>query len=252
MARRLQDHRRAPEFPGAILHPSEWTRTRVSLGPRGRRLDWEATFGRTAGRVVDLGCGNGRYLIGSALLRPQLDHLGIELVPQALRMAVARAGERGLRNCKFAWGNASEFLRERVAPATLDEVHLYHPQPYFAEHQAERRQLTPEILLALWRALKPGGRFVFQTDSKAYWKYAGEIGPALFEWREHRGVWPDAPHGRTLREIRARAQGLHVWRASARRKDLDEGAAVRAVDSLPQPRFDANRPAFRSPKKPPR
>ena len=36
-----------------------------------------------AKRVLDLGCGNGRFLVASALRRPTMDHLGIDLVPPA-------------------------------------------------------------------------------------------------------------------------------------------------------------------------
>ena len=63
-------------FPGEVLPRERWTRTRVGLGGGGRHFDWTATFGRSVPRVVDLGCGNGRYLIASALARAGLDHLG--------------------------------------------------------------------------------------------------------------------------------------------------------------------------------
>ena len=48
-------------------------------------------------------------------------------------------------------------MLERTAPGTLAEVHLYHPQPHFEERHRARRQLTPAVLLAIHRALAPGG-----------------------------------------------------------------------------------------------
>jgi len=208
-------------------------------------FDWKAVFRRDAPHVVDLGCGNGRYLIGSALARPDRDHLGIELVPPAVKFASLRAGQRGLTNVQIAWGDASEFLLERCAPASIDEAHLYHPQPYYEPHQRARRQLTPAILAAIHRALRPGGLFVFQTDNPAFAQYAREVVPALFAWTERAGPWPDAPAGRTLREITARKQGLTIVRAEARRLDLDDDEVRRRVATLSEPSFDANRPAFR-------
>jgi len=232
-------------FPGVKLPRDQWSRTRTGLGAPGVVLDWEAVFGRKAKRVLDLGCGNGRFLIGSALARPDLDHVGIELVPQAVKFASLRAGQRGLSNLKIAWGDASEFVLERCAPGSIDELHLYHPQPYYEPGQKARRQLTPAILRAIHRALVPGGLFVFQTDNAAFAKYAREIVPLLFTWAERKGPWPDAPEGRTLREITARRLGLSIVRAEATRLALTDAEVEARVARMPEPVFDANRPAFR-------
>ena len=83
---------------------------------------------------------------------------------------------------KIAWGDATEFLLERAEAGSLHEAHLYHPQPYYEPGTERRRQLTPAVLLAIHRALAPGGLFVFQTDNAAYARYAKEIVPVLFSW----------------------------------------------------------------------
>ena len=62
-----RDRADGPPFPGRVLPRERWTRTRVALGERGRRFDWRAAFGRDALHAVDLGCGNGRWLVASAL-----------------------------------------------------------------------------------------------------------------------------------------------------------------------------------------
>jgi tRNA (guanine-N7-)-methyltransferase len=218
----------------------------VPLPREGGIFDWRGAFGRgDVRRVVDLGCGNGRFLVASAIARPDVDHLGVELVPPAVKFASLRAGQRGLTNLKIAWGDATEFVVARCASGAVDEIHLYHPQPYYDAGRTARRQATPQVLAAIHRALAPGGVFVFQTDNPAYAAWARLAIPALFAWEERRDPWPDAPAGRTLREIVARSQGLEICRGEGRRLDLTPEEVDARVQAMPPADFDANRAGFR-------
>ncbi len=221
-------------YPGKRVPHEQRTKT----GFRGEGpFDWERVFGRAAPRVVDLGCGNGRYLIGSAVARPTHDHLGVDLVQRSIDYAAHRANERGLPNVRFATGDAVDWFHRRID--AVDELHIYHPQPYYGHDAASRRMLTPEFLERAWTVLRPGGLLVLQTDNKAYWTYLLKAVAKHFEPRVQPGPWPDAPEGRTRREIVARRQGLVVWRMEARRRDAP------LTGELPRPDFDANRPRFR-------
>src|SRR5262249_43093421 len=103
---------------GEILDPSQWTRTALKNLPEGR-LRWETLFGRRAPVVLDLGCGNGRFLIGSAVWRPDHDHLGIDILPVVIRYATRRANQRGLPNIRFAVCGGREFLERHVEPGSV-------------------------------------------------------------------------------------------------------------------------------------
>lgn len=234
-------------FPGEAVPRERWTRARVSLPPAGAPFDWAGAFGRDgAARVVDLGCGNGRYLIASALARAGHDHLGIDLVPQSIHHAARRAGERGLANARFAQGDAIAFAVGSLAPASVDEVHIYHPQPYYDAEKRRERMLTPELVGAVHRALRPGGRFVLQTDNPYYWRHIETTVPVLFDWRRQAGPWPDAPRGRTRREILAVDRGLKLFRGfGIPRKEIPDAEVAAILARLPEPTFDANRPGFR-------
>ena len=117
-------------IPGRILPQSEWAQTAVKRLPEPGPLDWETVFGRVAPVVLDLGCGNGRFTLSSALARPDHDHFSIDLLPVVIRYATRRANQRGLSNVRFAVKDAQTFLRSYVADGTIAEIHLYHPQPY--------------------------------------------------------------------------------------------------------------------------
>src|SRR5262249_54928161 len=196
---------------GEILDPSQWTRTALKRLPEEGPLDGEGLFGRQAPLILDLGCGNGRFLIGSAVWRSDHDHLGLDVLPVVIRYATRRANQRGLTNVRFAVGGAREFLERYVTPSTIVEIHCYHPQPYYAPAQVHRRLITPEFLALVHRSLTPGGSFFLQTDNPGYWAYVRRVVPVFFDFAEREKPWPDAPKGRTRREIIALRRGLPVF-----------------------------------------
>ncbi|MBI3463293.1 MAG: methyltransferase domain-containing protein, partial [Planctomycetes bacterium] len=205
-------------------------------------LDGEPLFGRQAPLVLDIGCGNGRFLLSSAVWRPDHDHIGIDILPVVIRYATRRANQRGLTNIRFAVGDAADVAARLIAPHSVQEIHLYHPQPYYDPAQVHRRLVTPQSLVNVHRALAPGGSFFIQTDNPGYWKYIVQVVPCFFEFQERDRPWPDAPKGRTRREIIALRRGLPVFRGQGTaRADLDEAAAQNLAEGLPPPTFDADR-----------
>ena len=72
-------------IPGRILPEDQWARTAIKRLPPPGPLDFSAIFGRTAPVVLDLGCGNGRFTLLSALARPELDHFAIDVLPVVTR-----------------------------------------------------------------------------------------------------------------------------------------------------------------------
>jgi tRNA (guanine-N7-)-methyltransferase len=227
---------------GEILDPSQWTQTALKRLPAEGRLDWPALFGRTAPVVLDIGCGNGRFLLQSAVWRPDHHHIGIDVLPVVIRYATRRGNQRGLSNLRFAVCDGQRFLERYVAPGSVSEIHCYHPQPYYDPEQVHKRLITPYFLALVHAALVPGGQFFVQTDNPGYWRYVRAVVPVFFDFEERERPWPDAPKGRTRREIIALRRGLPVFRGSGRaRTDLGRDEALRLAEALPPPVFDADR-----------
>jgi tRNA (guanine-N7-)-methyltransferase len=239
----LFEYEHGVPIPGRILPESEWVKTAIKRLPERGPLDWAAIFGRTAPVVLDLGCGNGRFTLASAVARPGHDHFSIDVLPLVIRYATRRANQRGLSNVRFAVKDAQTFLKSYVADGTIAEIHLYHPQPFHDPRKAHLRVLTPSVLARVHGALASGGLFVVQTDNPDYWKYLLEVSPSFFDFREQIGPWPDAPVGRTRREILAHERGLPIYRGfGTRRDDLTAEAASVLASSLPLPVFRTRGP----------
>jgi tRNA (guanine-N7-)-methyltransferase len=229
-------------FAGEILDPAQWTQTALKKLPPQGPLDLVSLFGRQAPLVVDLGCGNGRFLLGSAVWRPTFDHLGIDVKPVVIRYSTRRGNQRGLTNLRFAVVDGQRLLSHYLTPGSMAEIHCYHPQPYYHPAEVGRRLITPAFLALVHRTLTPGGMFFIQTDNPGYWRYIREVVPFFFEFHERIGRWPDAPKGRTRREIKALRLGLPVFRGSGTaRLGLSVDEAERLAGTLPPPTFDADR-----------
>ena len=182
------------------------------------------------------------FCSAAPIARRDHDHLGIDTLPVVIRYARKRGNQRGLTNLRFAVGGGYELLDRWVEPGSVAEIHCYHPQPYYEAGQVHRRLITPAFLALVHRSLIPGGLFVVQTDNPGYWKYIREVVPVFFDFNERIGRWPDAPRGRTRREIIAMKKGLPIFRGSGvALRELTEDNALRLAETLPAPVFDADR-----------
>lgn len=228
-------------FPGIIKPESQWTQTALKAIPDGP-IDWPALFGRTAPIVLDLGCGNGRSTMHAAMMKPGSDHLGIDPLPVVIRYARKRGNQRGFTNVKFAVIGGHELLARHITPQSIHEIHVYHPQPYYDPAQVHRRLVTPAFLALVHQSLVPGGQFVVQTDHPNYWKYIRDAAAHFFDFHERIGRWPDAPRGRTRREIIAMKKGLPIFRGHGTAKPgITPEEAIRLAETLPAPIFVADR-----------
>ena len=237
------EHEFGIPIPGTILPESGWVKTGIKRLPPPGPLDFAAIFGRVAPLVVELGCGNGRYTLQSGLERPEHNHFASDILPVVIRYATRRANQRGLRNVRFAVRDAQSLVRDYLADQVANEIHLYHPQPYHDPRFAHLRLVTPRFLAEVHRALEPGGLFVVQTDNPDYWEYIARVVPVFFDFHDQADPWPDAPDGRSRREILARSRHLKIFRGwGTRRDDLTPAEAIKAAASLPIPQFRSRGP----------
>lgn len=138
---------------------------------------------------VDLGCGDGRFLLEMAARFPERDFLGVERYLGRVRKVCKKAARQGLSNLKVLRLESVYTVEWLLPAASVSRVHLLFPDPWPKKKHHGRRLVSEPFCEALRRVLVPGGEFLFKTDHREYFDEAVErvLASGLFAHRE----WPE-------------------------------------------------------------
>lgn len=131
-------------------------------------LDWEATFGRKAPSILEIGFGMGETTAHIAGLRPQDNFLGCEVHEPGVGALLKLIDERGLENIRILQHDAVEVIAHMLTDDSLDGVHIYFPDPWHKKRHNKRRLVQPPLVKLLAARLKPGGYIHCATDWEEY------------------------------------------------------------------------------------
>ncbi|MCW8096697.1 methyltransferase [Streptomyces tauricus] len=112
-------------------------------------------YGRGAGRVVDLGCGNGVVGTAAALAQPETEVLFVDESYQAV--ASAEATYRVNTDDTAGHGKAEFRVDDGLNGVPEDSVDLVLTNPPFHSHQATTDATAWRMFVGARRALRPGG-----------------------------------------------------------------------------------------------
>ena len=133
-----------------------------------RLLDLDAAFGRPALRVLEIGFGMGDATIAIAAAQPQTDFLALEVHTPGVGSLLKQIDEKGMSNIRVMQHDAVEVVSHMLAPATLDAVHIFFPDPWPKKRHHKRRLIQPPFVALLASRLKPGGYIHLATDWQEY------------------------------------------------------------------------------------
>jgi tRNA (guanine-N7-)-methyltransferase len=131
-------------------------------------LDFEDIYGNRAPLEVDLGCGDGLFLVAMAAANPAKNFLGIERLPGRVRSAARRIQRAGLNNARILEIEISYAIRHLLPAASVTAFHLMFPDPWPKRRHSPRRVVTEGFFAALCRALAHGGAIRIATDETDY------------------------------------------------------------------------------------
>ena len=131
-------------------------------------LDLDRLFGRAAPKVLEIGFGMGETTAAIAKAHPEIDYLGIEVHTPGVGALLKRVAELELENLRLVQHDAVEVLEHMLAPASLDAVHLFFPDPWPKKRHHKRRLVQPPFAALLASRMKPGAYLHAATDWEDY------------------------------------------------------------------------------------
>jgi len=188
---------------------------RFGLDYQATPRDFDAVFGRSAPRVLEIGFGNGEALRFAARNDPDRDLVGIEVHAPGVGRLLNALAEDDARNVRIYHHDAVEVLEREIGDATLDEIRIYFPDPWHKKRHNKRRLVNPGFAALLVRKLARGGRLHLATDWQDYAEQMWDVldaTPGLRNRAGPRGAVPRPPwRPQTHFESRGQKLGHGVW-----------------------------------------
>lgn len=133
----------------------------------------QALFGNNNPMRIEIGCGKGDFIVGTAAKEPDVNFLAVEKVSDVLVIAAEKVKNSGLSNVRVCCVDAKE-LEEIFPEGSIDRIYLNFSDPW-PKARHEKRRLTYRAFLAIYKKiLKKDGAIHFKTDNRGLFDFSLE------------------------------------------------------------------------------
>ncbi len=131
-----------------------------------KALDWRALFGNTNPIDLEIGIGNGSFLVPFCSDNSTRNMIGVEIEGLYLKKADKRLSKENLGNGKLLIGDAKLLIWKLVPELALENVYINYPDPWFKKRHKKRRMVNPWFLQMI--ATKMNSVLTVATDDEEY------------------------------------------------------------------------------------
>jgi tRNA (guanine-N7-)-methyltransferase len=176
----------------------------------------EDIFPRAAPLDLDLGCGDGSFLLAMAQRHPERNFLATERMVGRVEKVARKIAREEVTNARVLRLENHFATRSFLPKESVSMAYVLFPDPWPKRYHHPRRLIQEEFMKSLHRVLAPGGGLRVKTDDLPYFQWMERIwanvsGYERIEWTEEEG-WP-----RTDFEQLFVAKGLPIYRARLRK-----------------------------------
>jgi tRNA (guanine-N7-)-methyltransferase len=131
-------------------------------------LEMQEVLNNSNELALEIGFGEGDFLIHMAKERPDLSHIGIEIKRSRFVRAVNNLLKQEINNVKLLHMDATIALDEVFKPRTFIEVYINFPDPWPKDRHKKHRMINNFFLDKLSTIMKPRGLLEIASDHRDY------------------------------------------------------------------------------------
>jgi tRNA (guanine-N7-)-methyltransferase len=132
------------------------------------RLDLTTLFSTIQPLEVELGSGDGSFLVNYARLHPERNFLGVERLLGRLRKLDRKARRAGLTNLRGVRIESAYFLEYLLPRQSVTALHVYFPDPWPKRKHRKNRLINARFTEISRQTLAPNGTVYLRTDDADY------------------------------------------------------------------------------------
>ncbi len=117
---------------------------------------------------VELGSGDGSFIVQYARLNPAVNFIGVERLLGRFRKIDRKGLRAGLRNLRLVRLEASYFLAFMLPADSLKAIHIYFPDPWPKRRHWNRRLINDQFAKTVEQKLQTSGFIFLRTDDIPY------------------------------------------------------------------------------------
>ena len=140
--------------------------------PTQYKNKWNDVFQNHHPIVIELGMGQGDFIIGMAKNYPNINFIGIEMFLSQMAHAVQKLEKLHLPNLKLIHMDAKDL--DTVFGKEIDTIYLTFCDPW-PKKQDEKKRFTHEGFLRVYdKVYKKDKHLILKTDNKGFFQYSLE------------------------------------------------------------------------------
>jgi len=138
-------------------------------------IDWNSYFKNNNPIILEIGCGNGHFLINEAINNKDFNYIGIDIKKDRILKSHKKQTVHKLENILWIKGEAFFTLSTLFRDSTIYKIYMTFPDPWHKRKNHKKRLFNENFLNLLLTKLNNNGEFFFVSDSLDYYNWCIDI-----------------------------------------------------------------------------